>query len=98
MTDQLEATTFEPHRGTEFTTIAADASVVLRLATVDAYPEQPGAPRVRPFTLVFAGPLSPALEQGIHRLEHPALGTLDIFLVPIASDVPGSRAYEAVFN
>jgi hypothetical protein len=47
----------------------------------------------RPFSLVFRGPAEPLLPQRIHRVEHPALGPLDLFLVPVG---PGS--YEAIFT
>jgi hypothetical protein len=50
-----------------------------------------------PFSLVFCGPMSPALVQRIHTLENQHLGKLEIFLVPIGPDKTGMR-YEAVFN
>jgi hypothetical protein len=56
-----------------------------------------GGDRDRPFSLVFSAPPSPALRQGIHRLEHPDLGILEVFLVPIGPGRDGLR-YEAVFN
>jgi hypothetical protein len=50
-----------------------------------------------PFSLVFRGGPSPPLPQRIYRVEHEALGALDIFLVPIGPDEVGQR-YEAVFT
>ena len=49
------------------------------------------------FTLLFRGALPGWLPQRIYRLRHPALGELDIFLVPLGPDAGGFR-YEAVFN
>jgi Domain of unknown function (DUF6916) len=49
-----------------------------------------------PFRLVFLGPADPILPQRTYRLRHEALGTLDIFLVPIARDASGTT-YEAIF-
>jgi hypothetical protein len=49
------------------------------------------------FSLQFRGPPTIVLNQQIHRLEHAALGLLDIFLVPIGQDAQGVY-YEAVFN
>jgi hypothetical protein len=46
-----------------------------------------------PFSLVFQGGPSPPLTQGIYRVEHEAVGAIEIFLVPIAAD-----RYEAVFT
>ena len=46
-----------------------------------------------PFSLVFERGPSPPLPQRIYRIEHEDVGTLEIFLVPIAID-----RYEAVFT
>lgn len=50
-----------------------------------------------PFSLLFRGSLAPVLPQCIYRLEHPRLGPLDIFLVPVGPDHTGMR-YEAIFT
>jgi hypothetical protein len=52
-----------------------------------------------PFSLIFLGPDRPILEQRVHPVGHPTLGTLDLFLVPIgpANDRPGLR-YQAIFS
>ena len=47
------------------------------------------------FALTFRGPAEPFLEQGIRDLEHPDLGTLGLFLVPVGRE-DGVR-YEAAF-
>jgi hypothetical protein len=44
------------------------------------------------FSLIFNGGPSPPLPQGIRALEHPGVGRLELFLVPIAEG-----RYEAVF-
>ena len=51
----------------------------------------------RPFSVVFRGPGEPLLSQRIYRIEHPALGPLDLFLVPVGREPDGLR-YEAVFT
>ena len=61
-------------------------------------PQDPsGNLRSEPFSLLFRGPLTPLLPQRIHRLAHPELGTLEIFIVPVGPDGAGQR-YEAIFN
>jgi uncharacterized protein DUF6916 len=45
----------------------------------------------------FRGPVAPSLPQRIYRLQHPDLGVLDLFLVPIRRDATGT-IYEAVFT
>ena len=58
-----------------------------------------------PFSVLFHGPLEPVMPQGIYRLEHQQLGTLELFIVPVGPDeprVPGeaptAMRYEAVFG
>ena len=95
---ELTGGTFEPHRGTDFEARVDDeAERVLRLDEVTTYGPRPGAPRAEPFSLVFSASGS-VLDQRTYRLEHPVLGALDIFLVPIGPDADGRIRYEAVFN
>ena len=49
------------------------------------------------FSLLFLGPDDSPAAQGIYKLSHEAMGTLEIFLVPIKRDRSG-LTYEAVFN
>ena len=51
----------------------------------------------QPFSILFRGPLRPILPQRVYPLDHPALGVLEIFLVPVGPDDIGQR-YEAIFN
>ena len=55
------------------------------------------SPRMEQFSLIFRGPMTPVLPQGIRELEHATLGTMRLFLVPVGPDESGMR-YEAVFN
>jgi uncharacterized protein DUF6916 len=48
------------------------------------------------FSLLFRGPVEPALPQAIYRLDHAELGSLDLFLVPLAPRGDGA-VYEAAF-
>jgi len=48
------------------------------------------------FSLVFRGPATPVMPQGIYPLAHPELDDLELFLVPIGPDAEGMR-YEAAF-
>jgi len=53
--------------------------------------------RMESFSLLFCGPIAPYLPQGIYRLQHEKLGTMEMFLVPLGPDGRGMQ-YEAVFN
>jgi hypothetical protein len=49
------------------------------------------------FALSFLTARGPFLEQAIYPLEHPAMGRLEMFLVPIGP-VEGGNSYEAIFT
>jgi hypothetical protein len=57
----------------------------------------PNPRRVRePFSLLFHGPGDVRLPQRIYRLEHRALGSREVFLVPVGVR-DGGYDYEAIF-
>jgi hypothetical protein len=90
----LTLETFEPRVGEAFA-IAAPAAVELVLASAEALGEWPGGRQ--PFSLTFRGPREPPLAQAIYALEHPDLGTLEIFIVPMGRDAE-STSYQAIFT
>lgn len=49
------------------------------------------------FSLIFEGPLEPRLNQQIYDLEHEQLGSLSLFMVPVARNANGMQ-YEVIFN
>ena len=51
----------------------------------------------QPFSLVFRGPPQFVLPQAIYRFEHEAIGTFEIFIVPIGRTAQGVD-YEVVFS
>lgn len=88
---------FAPLQGQQFELDAGDGgSLPVALVEANALTTHPGAVRA-PFSLVFEGPALPLLPQATYGLAHPAVGSLDIFLVPVARSPTGIR-YEAVFN
>ena len=91
---------FQELRGESFRLLVpGGAGLDLKLSEVTALsPETspPGSAR-QPFALLFHGPATPWVGQATHRLEHPRLGSLEIFLVPIGPDGSGMR-YEAIFT
>jgi hypothetical protein len=95
----LTGSYFRRHVGSSFR-LRADDVVDVELIEVDEVAVGSGAPPQTaraPFSIVFLGPREPVLPQRIYRLEHDELGTLDLFLVPIARGDAGVR-YEAVFT
>lgn len=72
----------------------ADGPTNLVLAEVEDLGE--GLSR-RAFSLIFEGPMQPIHPQAIYRLNNPALGPMDIFLVPLGPQGDRCR-YQAVFT
>ena len=48
------------------------------------------------FSLLFVAPAGPWLRQSIYPVVHPALGRMEIFLVPIGPTAEGN-GYQAIF-
>ncbi len=86
--------------GTEFHVDDGRGDVIaLELVEADSLPSWPGAPRPEPFSLIFRGTPDCPLDQRIHTLEHPAIGPLALFLVPIGPGTDGCGPYyQAIFN
>ena len=90
---QVKPASFDGLVGEEFTVVDSPISLVLRSVARINSP----SPRGEPFSLVFAAPKSASGAQGTYRLRHADLGTLEVFLVPIAPE-GGYPQFEAVFN
>lgn len=93
---------FEPHVGSTFRVPAGPGTSmelvlfeVQRLTDLRRTVTGAARPDTVAFSLCWHGPRSPFLPQGIYRLEHPALGPIELFIVPIGPDAVGMR-YQAV--
>ena len=107
MLDKLTKESFSPHVGTPFriqldpmTWVTADLFEVIGQGTPAARAswDASSEPMRERFSIVFRGPLTPALPQRMYRVEHEAIGVIDdLFLVPVGINQDG-RFYEAVFS
>ena len=96
MSKQLTKADFEPHVGSSFAIQFKDGQLAITLKEVTTLGH--GRPNTRePFSLVFIGPGKPQLPPYTYTVHHQALGTQELFLVPLGPDKLGSR-YEAVFT
>ena len=99
MSGLLTPATFEPHVGTEFAIDLGGGTVIQTLLDgVHRQASRSHGDRTELFSLTFVGPRDKPLPQATYSLEHPELGMLDIFLVPIGPDASGQLRYEAVVN
>jgi hypothetical protein len=92
----LEA--FEPYVEQTFR-VSGAGDVAFEAELIEASPmgRTVGPNGRRAFSLVLRGPETSTPLQQVYRVEHEAVGTLDLFLVPIGPDAEGMR-YEAVFT
>ena len=81
------------------------ASFDVELADVTEHPAGASGTFRIPFSVLFHGAFEPVMPQGIYRLEHEKLGTVEFFIVPVGPNepsAPGEAAtamrYEAVFG
>lgn len=95
MSETLKRTDFELRVGEDFVIGTGDGAITLKLLET-----RPLGATVRAggaFALYFTGPLERQLPQATYTFSNEALGTLDIFIVPIARTHDGIR-YEAIFT
>jgi hypothetical protein len=101
MLDTLSRETFQSHVGETFRIAFTDGEIELTLVLatpITAGDPEPDPAKRSPFSLLFrGGPPDRFLPQRTYDLEHPELGNLSIFLVPLGPDAEGMR-YEAVFT
>lgn len=54
-------------------------------------------PRSQSFSILFLAPINDPFIQGVYRMEHPELGSFELFIVPVGKNEKGIK-YEALFN
>src|ERR1700754_1774947 len=86
---------FSPHIDAVFDLQAAGGVVPLKLAKVD--PAGNSGRTGGAFSLIFVAPKGPFLPQAIYPVTHPALGVMEIFVVPIGPR-QGGNGYQAIFT
>ena len=102
MLDKVTKASFSEHLGTTFR-IRHDGGDPLEVTLVDVSGlgegggSRPDSDRREPFSMVFRGPKAPCLPQKIYKMEHDALGSFGVFIVPVGCDAKGTQ-YEVIFN
>ena len=86
---------FTPHLDAIFDMQTVGGVVPLKLAKVD--PVGDSGRRGGAFSLLFVAPHGPWQSQGMYPLQHPTLGIMEIFLVPVGP-ASGGNGYQAIFT
>ena len=82
----------------EFEISMGEAAMSVTLIEVKPLQQQPYPGMMRePFSLLFKSASPIILPQKMYRIKNPAVGAIDVFLVPVAQD-QGAIVYQAVFN
>lgn len=97
--EELDGSDFRPYLNTTFTIqLEGLHPIPLDLVNVTETGSKPWPEARQPFTLTFLGPVSKQyLLQHIYALDHPTMGRLELFLVPLGPEA-GRMRYEAVFS
>ena len=99
MTNQLTFQNFSKHFNTTFQIhYGVETPLDVKLIDIKEIGGESSSPDRKPFSLVFrSADRENYLIQQIYTFEHPEIGKLEIFIVPIGPDDQGMR-YEAIFN
>ena len=104
MLNRVSVSAFEACLGETFL-IREDSSLVheVKLIKAEALPARTEVdhPAIRkdPFSLRFEGSTDLELPQRIYVMEHPRLGSFELFLVPMGPRLPGQTLIlQAIFN
>jgi len=91
----LKLDDFTAHLGADFEMQVADGIVPLKLVKVD--PAGNSGRAGGAFSLIFVAPKGSGYPQAIYPINHPVLGTMEIFLVPVGPQ-SGGNGYQAIFT
>jgi hypothetical protein len=96
MLDQLRKEDFEPLIGQKLKVSAGASSSELEVAEASTL-KSPSPRETPPFRVILRSRENWRAPQGMFRVEHPTLGTLEMFAVPVGPDNLG-LCYEILFN
>ena len=96
MDETLTRTSFEPHLNTTFR-VVHDGAETFELELIEVADKTPAGFPGEQFSLLFKESSDLMLLQQSCTLEHPEMGQIILFLVPVGQQKDGYR-YEAFFN
>lgn len=91
----LSGRDFEGHLNDAFTVLLGPETLQMQLIEVKTMGQ--GERAGGAFSTLWQGPRSPVLSQGTYEVRHADLGSLAVFLVPVAQKDAGIQ-YEAIFT
>ena len=95
MSEQIDIEDFSKHLNTKFKVYRSDEEV-FEAELVGVY-DLRNDHVMKTFSVEFLLPDEFGAEQKIYKIEHPELGTMELFIVPVWHTASGFR-YEAIFS
>jgi|SRR4051794_40405037 hypothetical protein len=95
MSEQLNIEDFSKHLNTKFKVYRTDDEI-FEAELVGVY-DLRNDHVLQTFSVEFLLPREFGVEQKIYKIEHPELGTIELFMVPVEQNESGIR-FEAIFN
>jgi hypothetical protein len=95
MSEQLKIDDFSKHLNTKFQIYRTDDEI-FEAELVGVY-ELRNDDVLQTFAVEFLLSNEFGVEQKIYKIEHPELGTMELFIVPVGKNESGIR-FEAIFN
>jgi hypothetical protein len=96
MSDLFDYDRFAEARGSVFK-LTAPSGVTIELELVDVS-QLKATESQESFSVIFLAPQPYRVEQGLYDIEHPSMGSMQLFLVPVGLADDGRLQLEAVFN
>lgn len=96
MSDQFQCDTFQKQLDQTFQVHGEFGTIETTLVDCKKLGGPPTNNR-DPFSIVLRGPMDSPIDQNTYQVKNDAMGTMEIFLVPLGPDSTGLQ-YEAVFT
>jgi len=95
MSEELKKSSFAPHLNSKFE-IFTDFTGIVEGELVDV--SEHNQENLECFSLLFKVPKDKFFDQKLYKINHPKMGEINLFLVPVVHEKQDAYYYESVFN
>lgn len=96
MLDKLKKEDFDKHLNSKFQLAHLQTEEKIELELIET--EEKNTDQTEGFSLMFKGPKETVLEHDTHKMTHPEMGEMNIFIGPVLSGKDDGVYYQAIFN
>jgi len=95
MSEELKKSSFDPYVNEKFEVLTEYEGIVeVELVEVSEHNRE----NMESFSLLFKGPKEKFFDQKLYKVNHPKMGELDLFLVPVVHEKQDAFYYESAFS